>query len=145
MKRNTALLATLAVLTALSAASAQEAGMTNPAGAAAACRAYEHVDGQLAFIKAELKIAAAQEPQWNVFATAFRADKEKQAQLCRSAQEQNKAMMSASLPESMKMKAERLSEQLESLRTLEAAVQALYSILGRDQKKVADEIMKGSA
>jgi len=143
MKPSKLLLAALALVAALSAAYAQDAGTMSPGGPAA-CRAYDHIDGQLAFIKAELKITAAQDPQWNVFATAFRADKEKQAHLCKTAQEQNRAMMSASLPESMKMKEERLTEQLDSLRALDAAVQALYSILGREQKKTADEIMKGA-
>src|SRR6516225_6346909 len=32
----------------------------------------EHVEGRLAFIKAELKITDAQAPQWNVFAEAVR-------------------------------------------------------------------------
>jgi hypothetical protein len=32
----------------------------------------EHVEGRLAFIKAELKITDAQQPQWNAFADAVR-------------------------------------------------------------------------
>jgi hypothetical protein len=107
------------------------------------CRPYEHIDGQLAYIKAELKVTPAQEAQWNIFANAFREDKEKQGHSCGNAQEQSRKMMAASLPESMKLKVQHLSEQLESLRKLGASVELFYESLSKDQKKVADEIMKG--
>lgn len=149
MKPNKLTVASAALMLVFGAASAQEAGFVGPATHAAAgqgmmCRAYERIDGQLAYIKAELKITEAQEPQWSVFMNMFRADKEKQARACKAAQEQSRQMISASLPESMKIKVERLAEQLQSLRALEAAVQPLYSILSKDQKKTADEIMKGA-
>lgn len=147
MKSKKLIIAAAAML-AFNAARAQEAGMTgamshNAASQGVLCRAYEHVDGQLAYIKAELKITTAQEPQWNVFANMFHADKEKQARVCRVMQDAARQIASASLPESMKIKEDRLAEQLESLRALDAAVQPLYSILNKDQKKTADEIMKG--
>ncbi len=37
------------------------------------CRMGEHVEGRLAYLKAELKITDAQTPQWNAFADAYRA------------------------------------------------------------------------
>ena len=109
------------------------------------CRAYEHIDGQLGYIKEELKITAEQEPQWTVFANTFRAGKEKQGHACKMAQERSRSMLSANLTDSMKMAEDRLTEQLESLRALEAALQPLYAILSKEQKKTADEIMKGAA
>ncbi|MGH6796216.1 MAG: Spy/CpxP family protein refolding chaperone [Methylocella sp.] len=111
-----------------------------------ACRTDEYIDGQLAFLKTELKINEAQTPQWNVFADAFRADKEKNARLCKSMEnEQTESkMLSASLPESLEMMAVRLTARLESLRAMEAAVRPLYAILNQAQKKTADEIMKGA-
>ena len=66
------------------------------------CRMDEHIDGQLAYLQTEeLRITEAQTPQWNVFANTFRADKEKNARLCRATEnEKSRAkMMSASLPE----------------------------------------------
>lgn len=110
----------------------------------AMCRMDEHINGQLAYIKAELKITEAQESQWSVFAGIFREEKEKQARACKMAQEQSRSLMSASLPESMKMMAGNLAERLESLRAMEAAVQPLYTILSKAQRKTADEIMKGA-
>ena len=141
-------MAAVILMAAASTASAQEAG-DYPAGQMAAnpamaCRMDEHIDGQLAYIKAELKITEAQEPQWNVFAESFRDDKEKQARACKEALEQHRSMMSASLPKSMKMMEDNLAEKLESLRSMEASVDALYASLSRAQKKTADEIMKGA-
>jgi periplasmic protein CpxP/Spy len=127
---------------------AQEVGAARsaaPGGASEVmCRPYEHIDGQLAYIRAELKLTPAQEAQWNVFANVFRDDKERQAQNCRHAQEQNRQMAAASLPDSMNLKAQHLTEQLDSLRKLQAAVQLFYDSLSKEQKKIADEIMKGA-
>jgi hypothetical protein len=110
------------------------------------CRADQHIDGQLAYLKTELKITAEQTPQWNVFADAFRADKEKNARLCKSTENKqtHAMMMSANLPDSLEMTAVRLAARLESLRAMEVAVRPLYAILSPAQKKTADEIMKGA-
>ena len=124
----------------MSGAMTMERGMTM-------CRMDEHIDGQLAYLETELKITEAQTPQWHVFANTFRADKEKNARLCKSTENEQarSKMMSASLPESLGMMAARLTVRLESLRAMEAAIQPLYSILSKEQKKTADEIMKGAS
>jgi LTXXQ motif family protein len=137
----------------LGAAVAQEQDMPGATGRGmsgrgmASCRMDEHIDGQLAYLKTELRITDAQTPQWNVFANTFRADKEKDARLCKSTdnEESRSKMMSASLPDSLEMMAVRLTVRLESLRAMEAAIRPLYSILSKEQKKTADEIMKGAS
>ena len=106
------------------------------------CRMDEHIDGQLAYLKTELKITDIQTPQWNIFAQAFRAETEKKAQLCREAMEQSRAGASANLLDSLKMTEDQMAKRLDSLRAIRAAVQPLYSILTKEQKKTADEIMK---
>jgi hypothetical protein len=108
------------------------------------CRMDEHIDGQLAYLKTELKITDIQTPQWNIFAQAFRAETEKKAQLCKEAMEQARAGASASLLDSLKMTEDQMAKRLDSLRAMRAAVQPLYSILTREQKKTADEIMKSA-
>ena len=148
MKSSKLAITSVALLSILSPGNAKDAGAIGQRDAAMAeqgmmCRAYERVEGQLAYMKTELRITAAQEPQWNVFADVFRANKEKQYQSCRIAQEQSRSMMSASLPESMKIKEDQLSEQLEALRGFDAALQPLYASLTKEQKKTADEILKG--
>jgi LTXXQ motif family protein len=109
---------------------------------AAMCRMDEHIDGQLAYLKTELKISDIQTPQWNIFAQAFRSEMGKKAQLCRQAMEQSRAGASVNLLDSLKMMEDQLAKRLDSLRAMRAAVQPLYSILTPEQKKTADEIMK---
>jgi Spy/CpxP family protein refolding chaperone len=109
---------------------------------AAMCKMDEHLDGQLAYLKTELKITDIQTPQWNIFAQAFRAEMEKKAQLCRQAMEQSRAGTSPNLLDSLKTMEDQLAKRLDSLRAMRAAVQPLYSILTPEQKKMADEIMK---
>jgi LTXXQ motif family protein len=107
------------------------------------CRMDEYVDGDLAFLKTELKISEAQMPQWNAFAEAFRSERQKTASLCREAMDQAKEMRSASLPDTLKKAEDQLSGRLDSLRTMEAALGPLYASLSKDQKKTADQIMRG--
>ncbi|HUB64475.1 MAG TPA: Spy/CpxP family protein refolding chaperone [Methylocella sp.] len=103
----------------------------------------EHIDGDLAYLKTVLKITEAQTPQWNVFADAFRADREKRADLCKDAREQVRAMRSASLLDAMTMVEDQLAERLDSLRAMKAALQPLYTSLSKEQKKTADDVMRG--
>jgi hypothetical protein len=107
------------------------------------CQMDEHIDGDLAFLKAELKISEAQAPQWNLFAHAFRAEREKRARLCREALQQAHEVRSASLPEAIKLAEDQLAARLDSLRAMRVAVQPLYDSLSKDQKKSADQIMRG--
>jgi LTXXQ motif family protein len=135
------------------AALAQEPTMPGPMDAMGGrgmpgtmCRTDEHIDGQLAYLKTELKITPEQTVQWNVFADVFRTDKEKNARLCKSTEndQTRSMMMSASLPDALEMMAVRLTARLESLRAMEAAIRPLYAVLNPEQKKTADEIMKGA-
>ena len=107
------------------------------------CQMDQYVDGQLAFLKTELKITEAQTPQWNVFAQAFSADREKRADLCRQAREQAKDLRTASLLDVITVAEDQLSQRLDSLRMMKAALQPLYASLGKEQKKTADQIMRG--
>jgi hypothetical protein len=107
------------------------------------CQMDEYVDGELAFLKTELKITEAQMPQWNVFAQAFSADREKRASLCRDAMEQAKEMKSASLLDTVSMAEDQLAQRLDSLRVIKAALKPLYASLDKEQKKTADQIMRG--
>lgn len=147
MKLQKVSIAFLALLSAASAAMAQDVGVARPANPGAAAQAMAcpdpHIEGQLAFIKAELRITDEQAPVWAVFADALRADKQKKAAACLAAQEQNRAMASAPLLDSMRLMETRLTDQLDSIRAMEAAVRPLYGMLTKDQRKKADEILKG--
>lgn len=147
MKPNKLNMAFFAFLATAGAAMAQGAGMVGPAGenAAMACAADQHIDGQLAYIKAELRLTDAQTPSWNVFANTFRANKEKHGAACMQAIKQARAMQSAGLLDSMQIMETRLADQLDSLRAMDAAIRPLYESLTLEQKKTADDILKGGA
>ncbi len=74
----------------------------------------KHVEGRLAFLKTELKITPAQEPQWTKFADGVRST-------ARNAQ----------------------ATRLETVRALKAAVEPLYASFSDEQKKLADELLMG--
>ncbi|MGH6857926.1 MAG: Spy/CpxP family protein refolding chaperone, partial [Methylocella sp.] len=56
---------------------------------------------------------------------------------------QAREMRSASLLDTVKMAEDQLALRLDSLRAMKVAIQPLYESLSRDQKKTADEILKG--
>lgn len=156
VRARTGILLTAAILSLAGgsgAALAQEQAMPGPMDATGGrgmpetiCRTDEHIDGQLAYLKTELKITPEQTVQWNVFADVFRTDKEKNARLCKSTEndQTRSKMRSASLPDAIEMMAVRLTARLKSSRAMEAAIRPLYEVLSPEQKKTADEIMKGA-
>ena len=101
----------------------------------------EHVEGRLAFIKAELNITDAQAPQWNAFAEAVRGNVGAMAEM-------RKSMMGgqgapATLPERLAREDKLATAHLAALKKTEEAVTQLYGVLTDDQKKVADTIVVG--
>ena len=101
----------------------------------------EHVEGRLAFIKAELKITDAQAPQWNAFAEAVRGNAGSMAEM-------RKSMMGgqgapATLPERLAREDKLVTAHLAAVKKTEEAVTQLYGVLTDDQKKVADTIVVG--
>jgi len=107
------------------------------------CHMGEHVEGRLAYLKTELKVTEAQMPQWNAFADAFRAIGQKVAQQCATMKEHGGGMMSADLPERLTMIEQHMTMHLDSLRAIKAALLPLYAVLSDEQKKTANEIIKG--
>ena len=98
-----------------------------------------HIDGQIAFYKAELKITDAQSAQWNAFADALRGSAARLHQTmahgadgegrCRRARADAAADHDAHRPARCQG------------RRLLAAAAPLYAVLTDEQKKVADELM----
>lgn len=100
-----------------------------------------HIEGRLAFIKAELKITDAQSAPWNAFADAVRENANAMA-------DTHAAMMSGAsaaqtLPERLAFAQQAMAAHLDGLTKTSAALDKLYEALGPDQKKVADEIVIG--
>ena len=100
-----------------------------------------HVEGRLAFLKAELKITEAQLPLWNAVADAIRANAKGMTEMMSG------GMMGASqattLPDKLAMREKMMTAHLEALRKLKAAVDPLYAALSDEQKKTADELLMG--
>ena len=94
----------------------------------------EHVEGRIAFLKAELGITEAQLPKWNIFADVMRAG----AKAMRGA-------MPSGAPTAMPARVDAMvammTARLESLKATATAGKALYEVLTDTQKKLADDLI----
>jgi len=99
-----------------------------------------HIEGRIAFLKAELAITDAQLPQWNAFADTLRAR-------AKSMQETMAKLMKDGMPTSApargQVMVQIMTARLDSLKAMVAASDALYAVLSDDQKKVADTLLNG--
>lgn len=103
---------------------------------------FDHIEGRIAFYKAELVITDAQLPQWNAFADALRSS----AKGMRTAMA---GMMQAGTPTTaparMEAIVQAMSARLDAMKATLAAGKSLYGVLSDDQKKTADELMAAPA
>jgi hypothetical protein len=97
-----------------------------------------HIDGQIAFYKAELKITDAQSPQWNAFADALRGSATRLRQTMAQGTD-TKDIVTA--PERMQRRVTMLTAQLDAAQTVLAAATPLYAVLTDEQKKLADDLL----
>jgi hypothetical protein len=104
----------------------------------AAGRPFQHIEGQVAFYKTELKITDAQEPLWNAFAEALRGNAARLQQAMAKATE---AKGVVAVPEQMECRIAMLTTLLDAMQSMQAAATPLYAALTDEQKKVADELM----
>ena len=101
-----------------------------------------HVEGRIAFLKAELKITDAQQPLWNAVANAMRA-------IGTAAKDHPVPMgcmgmnTPGTLPEKLAARDNALTAHLDAIRELRTAFDPLYASLSADQKKTADSLMIG--
>ena len=99
-----------------------------------------HVEGRIAFLKTELKITEAQSPQWNQLAEALRTNARRMTEM-RGMMSQGGAAMSAT--ERLERMETMMTGMLESVRTTKAALTPLYAVLTDEQKKLADDLIRG--
>ncbi|BBU60473.1 hypothetical protein MSC49_04080 [Methylosinus sp. C49] len=113
------------------------------------CRTAEHVDGRLAYLKAELKPTDAQTPQWNAFAEAIRVSGRKVAEFCAASKEERarpaegEKAASHGLLEQLAHMERNMTIHLESVRAVRSAAEPLAAALTPEQKKIFDETMTG--
>jgi LTXXQ motif family protein len=107
----------------------------------------EHVEGRIAFLKAELKITDAQLPQWNTFADALRANAKRMSEI-RNTMMQGGMMgqggTSLSAPDRLDRMGRMMTAMLDAVKaTKKSALEPLYAVLSDDQKKLANQLVRG--
>ncbi|TWB44424.1 Spy/CpxP family protein refolding chaperone [Nitrospirillum pindoramense] len=119
---------------------------------------WEHVDGRLAFLKAELKITAAQEGQWKKFETLVRADAEEMKQKAEKFEAEHKARWEKveaarkagqpveppappSLTERLDRADKMAAEHAKHISELKAVLTPLYASFTPEQKEKADTML----
>ena len=103
--------------------------------------AADHVEGRIAYQKAELAITDAQLREWNAVAAVLRLNaKIMQDGMARMA----KDGMPTAAPARSEMMIMMMSERLEGMKKLGEANKALYTVLTPDQRKTADDMAANS-
>ncbi len=106
----------------------------------------DHVEGRIAFLKAELNITEAQTAQWNAFADAMRSNATRMSGM--PAIMMQGGMMgqdgtSMSAPDRLDRMEKMLTTMLETIKATRIALAPLYAVLTKEQKKVADQLIHG--
>jgi hypothetical protein len=104
------------------------------------CGPTEHIDGKLAYLKAELKLTEQQQAAWSSFADAFRATMQKTAKTCAAMGEGGEHEHHGVLGH-LTMMERHMTDHLELVRGLESAIEPLYATLNDDQKRIADHTL----
>lgn len=125
-------------------------------GDAAGIAMIDHVEGRIAYLRAELKITDAQTATWDAFAAALRANAKSLAAVrepMMGQMEMGKPGMAAGetkaqMPMPVPTLAQRLDAQerwqtarLDGTRAISTAFKKLNELLSPDQKKAADELL----
>ena len=101
--------------------------------------AFDHIEGRIAFLKAELKITEAQASAWNPFADALRASAKQLRDLQQSMAKAG--AQPAGFAQQLAAREKMLSVRLDNTRALRSSFAALEQNLSPDQKKAADELL----
>lgn len=102
-----------------------------------------HIDGRLAFLKAELKITEAQTPAWDELAKAIRTSADSHNALMQGTFKmfRNGDFQKMSLPDRLNFQRTHLEARLQQINDVSAAVDKLYGELSDKQKEAADNIV----
>jgi hypothetical protein len=106
----------------------------------------DHVEGRIAFLKAELKITEAQTSQWNAFADALRSNASRMSGIPAIMMQggmmgQDGASLSA--PDRLDHMEKMMSVMLETVKATKSALAPLYAVLTEEQRKIADQLIHG--
>ena len=107
--------------------------------AAASMQPFRRIEGQLAYLRAELRIADTHVAHWSAFADAVRANADKLRQATQQAM--GTATGPNTAPQQMERRIALLSAHMEAMRAVSAAAAPLYAALSEEQRRTADELM----
>jgi len=101
---------------------------------------FEHVEGRIAYLKAELRITDAQSARWNAFAETMRAD----ATAMKAMHDgMVKDGMPSTMPDRMAAQHKMMSARIGIMERSEANTKALYASLSEDQRNAFNQMMSG--
>ena len=119
-------------------------GMGMGGGPASMCgRMTAHIEGRLAFLKAEINITPEQEALWNTYASAVRDNAKAMGTRCTALMGDSGAS-EKSLPDRLDAQEQFVAARLDALRATNKALKPLYQALSDAQKKLADELIRSS-
>ncbi len=101
-----------------------------------------HIEGRLAYLKAELKITNAQASLWDAYATAARQNAQAMAAHCTTMMGQSGGA-ALSLPDRLDQHEKLMAAQLDALRAVNKALKPLYAALNETQKQSANQLFWG--
>ncbi|WP_424363556.1 Spy/CpxP family protein refolding chaperone [Methylocystis parvus] len=104
------------------------------------CGFTEHLEGRLAYLKAELKLTDQQTSAWNNFADAWRAAAQKAQAKCGATEERVDHAKPPVLSK-LDMMEKHMTDHLDIVRAQKAAIEPLFTALSDEQKKIASETM----
>lgn len=109
----------------------------------AGAAALDHVEGRIAFLRAELKITEAQAGAWNAFADALRTNAKKAGEMRGEMMPSSAAgsPQAATMTQRLDLEERWLAARLDGVRAIKSASEALYAALSDEQKKTADELL----
>jgi LTXXQ motif family protein len=105
----------------------------------------DHVEGRIAFLKAELRITEAQMPQWNAFSDTLRENARRMREMSSTMMQDGMGQDSTSVsaPDRLDRMEKMMTSMLEAIKATRAALAPLYAVLTDEQKKVADQLIHG--
>jgi hypothetical protein len=118
-------------------------GMRGMGGGDVCGRMTAHMDGRLAYLKAELKITPEEESLWNDYAAAVKDNAKSLGERCTALVAKSKDK-SPSLPERLDIHDQFMTARLDALRSIGKALRPLYADLSDEQKQLADQFINGS-
>jgi hypothetical protein len=102
---------------------------------------FKHVEGVLAFLRAELKITDGQAAQWDALAEVVRTE----AKALEADHQAHEAVEHAGTPptppEAIQDHIKMVTSHLEALKKVQAVLTPLYAGLSDEQKKAADDLL----